>query len=57
MVIQNFELDSELEKDSDIEKEQNKFNAVHVDQTILATEKEKILGNLYVVKLHLFKVN
>ena len=46
VVIQNFNTEREEDQKSLIEQEQNKFNASHVDQTVLAEKKEQILGHL-----------
>ncbi|MBR4615867.1 MAG: DUF3626 domain-containing protein, partial [Kiritimatiellae bacterium] len=46
VVIQNFDQEVEENQKTLIEDEQNKFNASHVDQTVLAEKKEQILGHL-----------
>ncbi len=46
VVIQDIGYWTELEDAARIEATQDKFNAVHVDQTVVAREKAKILGNL-----------
>ena len=47
VVIQDFDWSTEVNEKNDIEDNvQGPFNAAHVDQTVLATEKENILGHL-----------